>query len=73
MSDLADKLAEQLAEDRYTGFEWSGCDGSRWERLPDLVRRRLIEQERFAAASAAEYLREQTATTFPAWITKGMR
>lgn len=58
MSDLVDRIAEQLAEDRYTGYEWGGCNGSRWERLPESVQRRLIDQERFAAESAAAYFRE---------------
>ncbi len=36
--------AEAVAKVRYENYEWSGCDGSRWERLPIEVQRRLISE-----------------------------
>ncbi len=39
MSDeIRDRIAEVLARNEYERKDWSGCEGSRWERLPEPVR-----------------------------------
>lgn len=44
------KIAEVLARSEYKRKDWSGCDGSRWERLPELVRAKRIELKQDVAA-----------------------
>lgn len=40
------RLAAKVAVARYTAFEWSGCEGSRWDRLPGDVQNRLVREAR---------------------------
>ncbi|QXO12879.1 hypothetical protein SEA_LATRETIUM_79 [Mycobacterium phage Latretium] len=49
--------ATKVARAYYEGFEWSGCDGSRWERLPEeaqFIWVRMARHWLFAAAVLAE-------------------
>lgn len=38
------ETAEAVAKVRYDAYEWSGCDGSRWERVPAEAQRRMIRE-----------------------------
>ena len=45
MSPIDDMdTAEAVAKVRYHDYEWSGCDGSRWERLPVDVQKRFVRE-----------------------------
>lgn len=36
--------AEAVAKTHYDAYEWSGCDGSRWDRVPETTRKRLVRE-----------------------------
>lgn len=50
-------IAEDMARVHYEAYEWSGCNGSRWDAMPDEVRQRLtLEADRWrASAQSAGY------------------
>jgi hypothetical protein len=41
--------AEAAAKVHYDSYEWSGCDGSRWERLPS-------QEQYWRVREAAEWI-----------------
>ena len=41
--------AEKAAEALYTAIEWSGCDGSKWSRVPTGGRRKWLDAARALA------------------------
>lgn len=51
------EIAVALARAHYEAFEWSGCDGSAWHRLPQEARERFIRgaDEWRATAQSAGY------------------
>ncbi|MBB3752654.1 hypothetical protein FHT44_005166 [Mycolicibacterium sp. BK634] len=36
------ETAEAVARVHYDAYEWSGCNGSRWERVPADARKALV-------------------------------
>ena len=38
------ETAEAVAKVHYDAYEWSGCEGSRWNRLPAEARRRFTRE-----------------------------
>lgn len=36
--------AAAVAKVRYDTYEWSGCDGARWERVPAEAQRRVVRE-----------------------------
>lgn len=38
------ETAEAVAKAHYDAYEWSGCDGSRWEHVPAEAQKRLVRE-----------------------------
>jgi hypothetical protein len=56
VAELTNEQREALAEAHYNAVEWSGCEGSKWERVPVGLRRRHYDVADALAPVVADML-----------------